>query len=109
MAVQAVELAPAASDPLIDRALFLRGRIAADRADAAGVSHALAQLGDTQNAQLRADRLELLGRLNLLEKRPERALPAFRESADLRRDVEDYVGMARLSPWPARPRSPQEE
>jgi tetratricopeptide (TPR) repeat protein len=95
MAVQAVELAPAASDPLIDRALFLRGRIAADRADAAGVSRALAQLGDTQNAQLRADRLELLGRLNLLEDRPESGLPAFRESVDLRRDVEDYVGMAR--------------
>jgi tetratricopeptide (TPR) repeat protein len=95
MADQAVELAPAPSDPLVDRALFLRGRIAADRADAAGVSRALDQLGDTQNAELRADRLELIGQLNVLEGRPERALPAFRQSADLRREVEDYVGMAR--------------
>ena len=95
MAEQAIELAPAPSDPLVDRALFLRGRIAADGADAAGVSRALAQLGDTHNAELRADRLELLGRLNLLEDRPESALPNFRESADLRREVEDYIGMAR--------------
>jgi tetratricopeptide (TPR) repeat protein len=95
MADQAIELAPAPSGPLVDRALFLRGRIAADRADTAGVSRALAQLGDAQNAELRADRLELLGRLNLLDDRPESALPAFRESADLRRDVEDYIGMAR--------------
>jgi tetratricopeptide (TPR) repeat protein len=96
MADQAIELAPAANDPLVDRALFLRGRIAADRADAAGVSRALAQLGDSQNAELRADRLELVGRLNVLEGRPESAVPAFRQSADLRREVEDYIGMARV-------------
>ena len=95
MADQAIELAPATSGPLVDRALFLRGRIAADRDDVAGVSRARAQLGHAQNAELRADRLELLGRLNLLEDRPEGALPAFRESADLRREVEDYTGMAR--------------
>jgi tetratricopeptide (TPR) repeat protein len=95
MADQTIEVAPAPSDALVDRALYLRGRIAADRADTAGVSRALAQLGNAQNAELRADRLELLGRLNLLEDRPESALPAFRESADLRREVEDYIGMAR--------------
>jgi tetratricopeptide (TPR) repeat protein len=95
MADRAIKLAPAPSGPLVDRALFVRGRIAADRADAAGVSRALAQLGNAQNAELRADRLELLGRLHLLEDRPESALRDFRESADLRREVEDYVGMAR--------------
>jgi tetratricopeptide (TPR) repeat protein len=95
MADQALEFAPAPSGPLVDRALFLRGRIAADRADTAGVSRALALLGHAQNAELRADRLELLGRLDLLEDRPESALPSFRESADLRREVEDYIGMAR--------------
>jgi tetratricopeptide (TPR) repeat protein len=95
MADQAIELAPAANDPLVDRALFLRGRIAADRADTAGVSRVLARLGDSQSAELRADRLELVGRLNVLEGRPESALPAFRQSADLRREVEDYIGMAR--------------
>jgi tetratricopeptide (TPR) repeat protein len=95
MADRVIELAPAPTGPLVDRALFLRGRIAADRADAAELTRALAQLGDPQNAELRADRLELLGRLNLLENRPESALPDFRETADLRREVEDYVGMAR--------------
>jgi tetratricopeptide (TPR) repeat protein len=95
MADRAIKLAPAPSGPLVDRALFVRGRIAADRADAAGVSRALAQLGNAQNAELRADRLELLGRLHLLEDRPESALRDFRESADLRREVEDYIGMAR--------------
>jgi tetratricopeptide (TPR) repeat protein len=95
VADQVIEFAPTPSGPLVDRALFLRGRIAADRADAAGVSRALAQLGNAQNAELRADRLELLGRLNLLEDRHESALRAFRESADLRREVEDYTGMAR--------------
>jgi tetratricopeptide (TPR) repeat protein len=95
MADRTIELAPAPGDPLVGRAVFLLGRIAADRADAAGVSRALAQLGDSQNAELRADRLELLGRLNVLEGRPESAVPAFRQSADLRREVEDYIGMAR--------------
>jgi tetratricopeptide (TPR) repeat protein len=96
MADRTLELAPAPGDPLVGRALFLLGRIAADRADAAGVSRALAQLGDSPNAELRADRLELLGRLNVLDGRPESAVPAFRQSADLRREVEDYIGMARV-------------
>jgi tetratricopeptide (TPR) repeat protein len=96
MADQALDLAPAPGDPLVARALFLRGRIAADRADAAGVSRAVDQLGDSQDAELRADRLELLGRLNVLQGRPASALPAFRQSADLRREVEDYIGMARV-------------
>jgi tetratricopeptide (TPR) repeat protein len=96
MADQALDLAPGPGDPLVARALFLRGRIAADRADAAGVSRAVDQLGDSQDAELRADRLELLGRLNVLQGRPASALPAFRQSADLRREVEDYIGMARV-------------
>jgi hypothetical protein len=45
---RAIELAPALNGPLVDRALFVRGRIAADRADAAGVSRALAQLGNAE-------------------------------------------------------------
>jgi hypothetical protein len=60
-----------------------------------GRTVALAALGRSSNAELQADRLELSGRLELLEHRPERALSTFRESADLRRDAEDYFGMAR--------------
>ena len=95
MADAALELAPAADDEVVARALFLHGRIAADRADHEGLARALAGLGAPRSAALRADRLELQGRLALLEERPEGALPAFRQSADLRREVADYVGMAR--------------
>ena len=61
----------------------------------ARIVQALDALGRSQNAELQPDRLELGGRLDLLEDRPARALPAFRTSADLRRDAKDYLGMAR--------------
>jgi hypothetical protein len=44
---------------------------------------------------LRADHLELLGRLQFLQRRDNGALSAFRDAADLRRDLRDYPGMAR--------------
>jgi tetratricopeptide (TPR) repeat protein len=93
---EAITRAPRPDEPVTMRAWFLKGRIAADRGDTAGISRALAALGRSSNPELAADRLELTGRLELLEGRPERALSAFRESADLRRDAEDYLGMARV-------------
>jgi tetratricopeptide (TPR) repeat protein len=93
---RAIALASGAGEPVTMRAWFLKGRIAADNADAAGVRRALAALGTSSNPELQADRMELTGRLELIEGRPERALPAFRDSADLRRDAEDYLGMARV-------------
>ncbi|MGH6899209.1 MAG: hypothetical protein ACREJ5_22105 [Geminicoccaceae bacterium] len=96
MADQAIALAPAPGDPVAMRAWFLKGRIAADQADTAGASHALAALDRSHIPELQGDRLELIGRLDLLDGRPERALPAFRTSADLRRDAGDYLGMARV-------------
>jgi len=93
---QAIALAPRPGEPVAMRAWFLKGRIAADHADAGGIGRALAALGRSPNPELEADRQELTGRLDLLEDRPERALPAFRASADLRRDAEDYLGMARV-------------
>jgi tetratricopeptide (TPR) repeat protein len=96
MADQAIALAPEPGDAVAKRAWFLNGRIAADRDDEAGVARALAALGQSQNPELRADRLELIGRLDLLENRPDHALPTLRTSADLRRDAEDYLGMARV-------------
>jgi tetratricopeptide (TPR) repeat protein len=96
MADQAIALASGPGDAVARRAWFLNGRIAADRADKAGVARALAALGRAQNPELQADRLELVGRQGLLDDRPDRALPAFRTSADLRRDAKDYLGMARV-------------
>jgi hypothetical protein len=93
---RAIALASGAGAPVAMRAWFLKGRIAADNADAAEVRRALAALGRSPNPELQADWLELTGRLELLEGRPERALSAFRDSADLRRDAEDYLGMARV-------------
>jgi tetratricopeptide (TPR) repeat protein len=95
-AERAIALASRPGEPVATRAWFLKGRIAADHADAAGIRGALAALGRSPNPELAADRLELAGRLDLLEGRPERALPAFRQSADLRRDAKDYLGMARV-------------
>jgi tetratricopeptide (TPR) repeat protein len=95
-AEEAIELAAGPGEPVAMRAWFLKGRIAADGADTAGVGRALAALGRSPNPELQADRLELTGRLELLQGRPERALAAFRSSADLRRDAEDYLGMARV-------------
>ena len=96
MADQAIALAPRPTDQVALRAWFLEGRIAADRDDQAGVARALAALGQSQDQELRADRLELLGRLDLLDDQPDRALPTLRTSAELRRDAEDYLGMARV-------------
>jgi hypothetical protein len=96
MAERAIALAARPGEPVATRAWFLKGRIAADNADATGIKGALAALGRSPNPELAADWLELAGRLDLLEGRPKRALPAFRDSADLRRDAEDYPGMARV-------------
>ena len=98
-AEQAIALAPSPTDPVALRAWFLKGRVAADRADAAALARALDALsvpGPAQGPELQADRLELVGRRDLMDGRPERALRALRTSADLRRDAEDYLGMARV-------------
>jgi tetratricopeptide (TPR) repeat protein len=95
-AEEAIALADDPLEPVAMRAWFLKGRIAADNRDGAGVRQALEALGGAPNPELQADRLELIGRLELLEGRPERALAALRKGADLRREVEDYLGMARV-------------
>jgi tetratricopeptide (TPR) repeat protein len=93
---QAIALAGRPGGPAAMRAWFVKGRIAADHGDAAGIEDALAALARSPGPEIAADRLELSGRLDLLEGRPERALAAFRDSADRRRDAEDYLGMARV-------------
>jgi tetratricopeptide (TPR) repeat protein len=77
------------------RATYIKGMIAADRKDPAGVGGAIAGLGAPVQPDLRADKLELVGRQRLLEGKPDAALPILLETADLRRETKDYSGMAR--------------
>lgn len=86
----------AAGDRLVvARALYLQGRIAADREDRAALEGIIAQLGQPTDAELRADRLELTARRRLLDGEAAAALAPLSEAAELRRTVEDFTGMAR--------------
>jgi tetratricopeptide (TPR) repeat protein len=77
------------------RARYVIGSIAADRGDAETLTQVVSALGQPTSQALRADHLELLGRLQFLQRRDNGALSAFRDAADLRRDLRDYPGMAR--------------
>ena len=90
----AIDLRP--DDPRVTgRAEFVRGAVAADNGDVADLEAAIRRLEVIEGDALRADRLELLGRLRLLEREPATALASFKESAGLRQEIADYVGMAR--------------
>jgi hypothetical protein len=74
------------------RAAYLRGLVAAERRDAAGVETALTAQTDPTGAEAE----ELRGRLALLQGRDAEAASAFERAADRRREALDYGGMARL-------------
>ena len=86
-----------AKDPdVVRRAWFIRGLVAADRSDAAGLAQAIAALAaPTKQADLEADRQELQGRDALLANDSARALSLFEQSASNRQQALDYRGMAR--------------
>jgi tetratricopeptide (TPR) repeat protein len=85
-----------ANDPnTVPRAWFIRGLVAAQRGDAAGLAQALAALPPTKQPDLQADRDELLGRTAMLDGRPAEALSSFEQSATQRQQALDYRGMAR--------------
>jgi tetratricopeptide (TPR) repeat protein len=86
-----------AKDPdVVRRAWFIRGLVAADRSDAAGLAQAIAALAaPTKQADLEADRQELQGRAALLANDPAGALSLFEQSASNRQQALDYRGMAR--------------
>jgi tetratricopeptide (TPR) repeat protein len=92
---RAIALASAADHPVLAPAHYLRGTIAADRGETEELAIIVAALGKPAADALRADRLELGGRLYLMQGRPDLALSAFGDSARLRRTTEDYRGMAR--------------
>jgi predicted small lipoprotein YifL len=86
-----------ARDPdVVRRAWFIRGLVAADRSDAAGLAQAIAALAaPTKQADLEADRQELQGRAALLANDSAGALSLFEQSASNRQQALDYRGMAR--------------
>jgi hypothetical protein len=87
---------PAGDPDTRPRAWFIRGLVAADRSDRPALAQALAALPPSRTADLEADRLELQGRLALLDGRPGEALPALEQSAANRQQALDYRGMARV-------------
>ncbi|MBI2742046.1 MAG: hypothetical protein HYX38_36605 [Rhodospirillales bacterium] len=86
-----------AKDPdAVRRAWFIRGLVAADRSDTAGLTQAIAALAPpTKQADLEGDRQELQGRAALLAGDSGGALSLFEQSATNRQQALDYRGMAR--------------
>ena len=78
------------------RAWFIRGLVAAERSDGAALAQAIAALPVSKQADLEADRQELVGRAALLNNQPAEALTAFEQSAANRQQALDYRGMARV-------------
>jgi hypothetical protein len=78
----------------VRRAWFIRGLVAADRSDTAGLAQAIAALPPTKQADLEADRQELQGRAALAAN-DSAALSLFEQSASNRQQALDYRGMAR--------------
>lgn len=78
------------------RAWFIRGAVMADRGDAAGLAQAIAAIPASTSPDAEADRLELMGRANLLAGAADQALQNFDKAADQRRLALDYRGMARV-------------
>ena len=78
------------------RAWFIRGLVVAERGDGAALAQAIAALPPSKQADLEADRQELVGRAALLGNQPAEALTAFEQSAANRQQALDYRGMARV-------------
>jgi hypothetical protein len=86
-----------AKDPdAVPRAWFIRGLVAADRGDGAGLAQSIAALPPSKQSDLEGDRQELQGRAALLNNQPAEALALFEQSATSRQQALDYRGMARV-------------
>ena len=86
---------PQAASVIRSKTLFLRGLIASERSDLDQLRASIADLGQPDEIQLRANRQELLGRLAMAERDLDAAGEAFVRTANLRREAIDYRGMAR--------------
>ena len=77
------------------RAAFLRGLIAVDMNDGAGLDRAITRLGGATLPDEQADLAELVARRDIREGTFAAAVEPAAHAADLRRDTLDYRGMAR--------------
>jgi len=77
------------------RATFLRGLIADERGDEAGLSAAVDRLSGAKTQALEADFAELAARLALRRSDPVRARQQAARAAELRQQTLDYQGLAR--------------
>jgi hypothetical protein len=77
------------------RATFLRGLIADERGDEAGLATAVDALNAAKTPALEADFTELAARLALRHSDPARALQQAARAAELRQATLDYRGLAR--------------
>ena len=84
-----------ASSVVRSKTHFLRGIMASERGDIAQLRAAITALGQPEQSRLRADRLELAGRLAIAEQNWDAAVEAFDSAANLRREAFDYRGMVR--------------
>jgi tetratricopeptide (TPR) repeat protein len=85
---------PAPSSEVLARTRYLRGRIAADRGDARQLRAEIAALVEPSLPGLAADRLELTGRLAMVEERWEDAVADLDQAARLRAENGNYRLMA---------------
>jgi hypothetical protein len=90
------EQVQAGADPVAAaRASFLRGLIADDAGDVAGLDDAIARLAQPASEDQRADADELIARRDLRQRMFSAATDAAGRAANLRRTALDYRGMAR--------------
>ena len=91
----AIEIATGSDMATANHAIFLRGLIADEKGDAAGLNEAIVALGQPTAADQQADAAELSARRDIRQGRFEAAIAEAERSIDLRRDALDYRGMAR--------------
>ncbi|MEZ4599066.1 MAG: hypothetical protein R2940_04675 [Syntrophotaleaceae bacterium] len=83
-----------AGPEVLGRTHYLRGRISADRGDAAGIQSAITAMGSPDPPDLKADLDELRGYLGLSQQRWADAAVAFDRAAWLQRQLLNYRAMA---------------
>jgi hypothetical protein len=91
----AAEAASGGDAAIAAQAIFLRGLIADELGDAAGLSDAISGLKQPTTDDQRADLAELSARRDLRQGEFGAASAEAERAADLRRGVQDYRGMAR--------------
>jgi len=79
---------------VLGRTYYLRGRIASDRGETAGIRAAITAMGKPGDARLLADLEELTGRLAFSEQRWAAAVSALDRAAEQQRRLLDYHAMS---------------